>query len=138
MRIPTVTDATARSIALTLAGALLLMIVPRDAMGTATITQPLGLVGPTAAQLFGVALVFTGWVYFVVVVVVLHAVKLADRVCPAAVVLDGAGIVLFLGLALTGWTVVSAICLALSMGSKVSIARTWRRQQRPESQLRTL
>lgn len=81
-------DATVRYMVLTLAGVLLLAVVPSCAFGETPLWSVAGHAGPRPANVLGIVFVAAGWVYFTVVVSVLRVRHSNDAACRVALIAD--------------------------------------------------
>lgn len=120
-------DATIRSGLLIAVGVLLLALLPATALGE----EPLWLLasqpGPTLANLVGIVPIVAAWLYFLVVVVVLRAVRRRDVVCRVALACGVLALATAVVTLLWGWRPVALGALLAAAASQLVVAwRLWR------------
>jgi len=130
VRLPGVLDATVRYLVLTGIGLLLLAVLPREALGAASLWHLYGSPGPTAAMLLGLAVALAAWIYFAVVVVALRAARRPDALIVAAFAVDAAALVAFV--VAVGMGRGAAAMGLLALGGVAQLAIAARVQQRAD------
>ncbi len=132
MQLPPVRDATVRYLVLTVAGIILIWMVPDSAFGDGPVWEVFGRQGPTAANLIGIALVVAGCAYFTVVVTVFRGLRSRDPLCRAAVMIDWVCLVGFFPAMAACLTSLGVALLCVATAAQLTIAaRAGRGPQRP-------